>query len=150
MITLMSWYTIFYVMSIADKFNAIILTLAIIFGITSVGIQIFNWLTIADDETLDPRNISMKKWFFFISLIFFSCYALIPSKKDLILIVVGGTIFEYVEKDSSLQQIPYELSSFMKEQIVQWKTELKKEQIEDKFENMTREELIQYLKTHEQ
>lgn len=144
----MSWFSIFYLMSIADKFSNVILGFGIVFAAVFGISQVIIWTGDISDNQVKLIN-RWRKMSLIMSMLFLLIYALVPTKKDMILIVVGGTIFEYVEKDSSLQQLPYELSSFMKEQIVSWKNELKADKIEDKFKGMTKEQVIEYMKQND-
>ncbi len=146
---ILSWFSVFYLMSIADKFNSIILVFAIIFGFISVVCQGIHWDRINNSSTTSPSTMRLRWLSFTFSIVCFILYAMIPSKRDMVLIVVGGTVFEYVQKDSSLQQLPYEISAFMKEQISSWKNELKTDQIEDKFKNMSKDQLIEYMKQND-
>jgi hypothetical protein len=139
---LTSWYWIFYLLSICDSLQAILGIFGFGMLAFSVIIQIIFWISDEHDEP-SAGTIKLKKWLFIISIPTLILWAMIPDKRDLVMIVVGGTVFNYVEKDSSLQQLPYELTSFMKEQIRSWKEEL---QGGKKLEDMTKEELLKKLK----
>jgi len=68
-------------------------------------------------EPIVPQLSKLRKIFIPLSIVFGLFHSMLPTKNDMLLIIAAGSVLEYVEKDTSLQQIPYELSSYVKEQI---------------------------------
>lgn len=139
----MSWYTTLYWLTRVESLNTILGAISIITLIGSILGILFYLVAAGEDDKLNPLLIKFRRIVIPVCIVSGILWALVPSRKDLLTIVVGGTVFTYVEKDSSLQQIPYELSSFMKEQIKSWKDELSDKK---KLEDMTKEELLEYTK----
>lgn len=140
---LTSWYWIFYLLSVVTNLKIVVGVL----GFGSLGSAALVWLiTIVmamADEPTPELLIKVRKWAFIFSIPFVLLWSLIPSKKDLAMTIVGGTVFNYIERDSVLQQLPYEVSSYMKELVHSWKEEL---QSGKNLEDMTKDELIQKIK----
>lgn len=143
----MSWYSTLYWLTRVESLNTA-LGFICITSLIGSAIGILSYLAAAgEDNNLNPLLIKFRRIVIPVCIVSGILWALVPSRKDLLTIVVGGTVFNYVEKDSSLQQIPYELSSFMKEQIKSWKNELSDKK---KLEDMTKEELLEYTKSLQQ
>lgn len=160
----MNWYKIFYWISVAEKIQQAIFTLAVICTVLCIVCSII-W-TIArfsyvenlgsgyNRETNLGRNSSYMKFAkrgvrycipFFIILWF--AYIAIPSKSDAILIVAGGAVGNFVTSDSSTRQIPSEITNLLKEKIQAWRLEtLAPSQLSDTLKSKTKEELIELLK----
>lgn len=143
----MSWYSTLYWLTRVESLNTALGVICVTTLIGSIFGILFYLCAAGDNEELNPLLIKFRRIVIPVCIISNILWALVPSRKDLLTIVVGGTVFNYVEKDSSLQQIPYELSSFMKEQIKSWKDELSDKK---KLEDMTKEELIEYTKSLQQ
>lgn len=61
-----------------------------------------------------------------IPVILFSICALIPSTKETILIMAGGKTMDYVQKDTSLQNIPYKTTELILKKIEEEINEVEK------------------------
>lgn len=142
---LMSWYWIIYFISVIENVSTVLLT----FGIISIA-MVFLTLFVCF-LSYEPTDYN-KYWFYrnkikvsIIGMFLIFMSVLIPSKRDALTIIVGGTVFTYIEKDSSLQQLPYEIASFLKEEIKTWKNEINKESLKKELQNKSKEELEQEL-----
>lgn len=154
----MNWYKIFYWFTVADNVKFITGALTIVFGIL-FAIAICCVL-LGEERYRDWDNLS-KKTVITITLIFIFnlfIWALLPSKKDALIIITGGAVGEFVTKDSSARQIPSDLTkylhTFMQSEIKDLDDNTKKElglQTEkekyiDKLKDLTKEEIINHLK----
>jgi hypothetical protein len=77
-------------------------------------------------------------------------YIFIPTKKDALIIVAGGAVGEFITSDSSSKQIPYELTSLLREKI---KSEISEIRLTgdlsvDTLKEKTKEELIEMIKNN--
>lgn len=115
----MNWYFIFYLFSLVPK----ILT---VFGVLSVlscivlAIVSMSLFFSSDWDKEDWGN--WRRWFFWflpISFLSLSFWTLTPDREDMVLIVTGGSIGAYVESDTNLREIPYELTQFLRDEIHQ-------------------------------
>lgn len=121
----MSWYWIIYFLNIIPKIGGVLFVAGIVF--LAVSLLLYIWYVQPKEYEEEPDPPAFTKTYkkkFYIGLTCLIMSILIPTKQETILIIGGGTVFEYIKKDSSLQQIPYELSSYLKEQIKDWKEDI--------------------------
>lgn len=155
----MNWYQVFYWMSIADNVKGVFLTLSIILGIY------FIFASVAAMGMFECKfsewDKGTRKVFFVLTPIFFVSlflWTFTPSKKDMMLIIAGGSVGNFITSDSSSRALPADLTRYLHLKLnaeledlgSETKKELglqsKKEEILDKFKDFTKEQLIDYLK----
>ena len=107
------------------------------------------------------RSYSSKLFFAFLVLMTVTWlgYVATPSKKDCLMIIAGGAVGNFVTSDSSAKQIPHDIATFLHMSLqkevasldVETRKELgmatPKEKFLDKVKNMTKEQLVEYLKS---
>lgn len=104
------------------------ITVAIFSGIILCGLILYRYIEL--DETYEydkeriqqriaikKRNIKTVKNAFLIS-IFFSVFT--PDTKEAIMIYAGGKTLDYVQKDTSLQKIPYKATELIIKKMDQY------------------------------
>lgn len=154
----MNWYIIFYLFSLADKISAFSLVISWITGIIGAIVvisYIFNMVDGSDWDDSDYKTwrtwawISVAPFLFFITL-----YIFIPSREDMLIIIAGGTVGEYVESDENLQEIPHDVTRFLRKEILQATMEEGNEALKeaigiesekDKLMKKSKEELVKML-----
>lgn len=157
----MSWYSIFYWITVADGVKDFFDTFSNIF--TFLTIMSFIALAIAviyrNSETRegDDKRVSANFWLKNFRKLFIWCftfavltwagYVFCPNKRDALIIVAGGAVGEFIASDSSAKQIPSEVMTLLRDKI---RSEIKEvkltDQIRDTLQDKTREELIELLK----
>ena len=163
----MNWYLLFYWLTVADGIKSFFDVASNIFtgfAIVSFAVFIISWWAYVDlksnkDEENDTVK-SAKTWLknsrasFIVFLIFamltWTGYVAIPSKKDALIIIAGGAVGNFITSDSSARVLPAEVMNLLREKVKTEIHELKLEQIISKTpEEMTKEELLEYIKTQE-
>lgn len=100
---------------------------------------------------------------FYVSLVLaivtWLAYAFVPTKKDCLLIIAGGAVGNFIAKDSATKQIPSDISKFLHMSLQNQMADLSedtkrelgvqspKEKLLDKVKDLSKEELIEYLKS---
>ena len=159
----MSWYTIFYFFSMADKINLIFSILAGVSG-AALGITLIVGLVHTDSYSFKEND--WKIWrrcvtiFGIIGFISLSCWTFTPSKKDLLLIVAGGSVGQFVSNDKNAKEIPTDIAMFLRKEILEATAELKEpevmkeilgvETLADQLKKKSKEELIKLLQEKEE
>jgi len=166
MTLLMSWYKIFYWVTIADSvkhffdvFSDIFTTFAIISLIVYVIVFGMRVDAKKNYNTKEEDLASMNFWvrrvgtFFWMSMILcvitWFGYVVTPTKKDALVIIAGGAVGTFITSDSSAKQIPYEMTLLLREKLKSEIQELKApsvNDIADTLKDKTKEELIELLK----
>ena len=175
-----NWYKVFYWMTAADAFKTVAGVIAVI-GIIATVISTIGYFTSSNaaatevrdgdptDKTQQSSNdnewaIWLRAWkrtFTIVlpmTIIFGVLWALIPTKKDCLLIVAGGSVGTFISTDSSSKALPADVTKYLhlklNAEIQELGTEAKKElglqtkkdEFIDKVKDLTKEELIDYLK----
>jgi hypothetical protein len=162
----MNWYTLFYLFSILEKF-----TIAIGWGagLTTAGYIVFTIIHFiqkyevnTSDETYNSHKVAVKTLttikfpritclvlaiFFWLSLVF------VPNRKDMIIIIAGGAVGQFVTSDSSARQLPADITRFLRGEILKATSELTDEAKQsigidtevEKIKNASKEELEKML-----
>ncbi len=152
----MNWYAVFYLFSLADKIAAVSGTLAIITALL-LGIIFLIALGGTDDWDSGDWKIWRKFLYIFLPFTFFfsSVYMLVPDRKDMLLIIAGGSVGQFVTTDENAKQIPADVAKFLRHEIVHATAELQDgEKIReslglptaDTLKDMTKEQLIKIIK----
>jgi hypothetical protein len=94
-----------------------------------------------------------------LALVTWLCWAAIPTKKDCLLIIAGGTVGNYIQSDSTVRELPKDFTQFLhlslqkeiKNLDDESRSELgvtvqsEKNKYVDKLKEMTKEEIIQFI-----
>jgi len=154
----MNWYKVFYWFSVIDNISTFAYTLA---GcLTAIVVISFVVKVFVDDyeELILTRAKSIFKWSLPFACIFWVAALLIPTKKQMLLIIAGGSVGNFIQGDSSVQKLPSDVTRYlhlsMKKEIENLSTETKeelgiatpKETAVSKMKEMTKEQIIDYLK----
>jgi len=161
----MNWYSIFYWLTVADNMKSFMIVMLIIFTLVCVIATICYCLSGMEGE---KENQAMaRKWMwrcYPFAILFWSMFILTPNKQDTLLIIAGGSVGNFVTSDSSSRAIPSDITKFLhiklnseiNELSDEAKSEIKgslgvpqspKEELLDKVKDLTKEELINYLKS---
>ena len=152
----MDYIKLFYWLTVVDGLKGLLLAIAIFFGILLalvVIMNVINFIEEEDDKTV-KRWSKQLWWLIPIFSIAILLQVFIPSKKNALLIIGGGTALNYVTNDSTCKQIPKELSTFvvteLKSMAADAKTSLgvadQQNKILDEAKNMSSKELIEKMK----
>jgi hypothetical protein len=162
----MNWYTLFYLFSILEK-----LTIAFQWGagLCTAGYVIFlilHYFNKAEvnnySENTDAHKVGLKwintfKWprisCFVLGIIFWLLIVFTPNRKDMIIIIAGGAVGQFVTTDSSARQLPADITRFLRGEILKATSELTDEARQsvgidteaEKIKKMSREELEKLL-----
>ncbi len=158
----MNWYTIFYLFSLADGLNIFAGWLAGIgTGITAILIVVF----ISSEGFVGDKN-DLKLWRTWVwrtglmAFIGWSLVIAVPTKSNMLMIIAGGTVGNFLQSDSSASKLPADLTKYLHTAIqseikdMEAPIELKKafgtvtpkDEFLDKVKNLTKEEIIEQLK----
>lgn len=158
----MNYYNVFYFFSLSDKLSRFFDLFSNIFTTSTIILTIIMIIVMAATKTdgdLKMSNLDTK-WFrvirntFYLSLIsmiiFWFCYILTPTKKEMTLILAGGAIGNFITTDSSARQIPAELTNLVKSELQKAVQEnnldlLKTKTLKDSLSEMTKEQLVEYM-----
>ena len=149
----MNWYKLFYWLTVADNAKSMFITFTVIFTLISVVATIAYF---ANMDAVDEQKMSRKWmwWSYPFMILFWSLFVFTPNKKDALLIVAGGGTMEFLTTDSTVKQIPHELSSFVVTQLKSMGEEAKvelgiqsqKDKILDEAKSMTTQQLLDKMK----
>lgn len=159
----MNWYKIFYWLTVADSFKTAVGVVSIVAGILMVVLTVVLLIGSAAEDVkyVDWQPITKRLYkgsaflFFFFGLI----WIITPTKTDCLLIIAGGSVGNFITSDSSSKAIPHDISKFLhmglQKQISDLSDEAKrelgmqtpKEKLIDKVKDLSKEQLIEYLKS---
>lgn len=152
----MDYIKLFYWLTVVDSLKGLLLAISIIFGVLLFFVIAGNIISFIDEEDDEDRKRWSKQlwWLIPIFSIAVLLQVFIPSKKNALLIIGGGTALNYVTNDSTCKQIPKELSTFvvteLKSMAADAKTSLgvadQQNKILDEAKNMSSKELIEKMK----
>lgn len=136
----MNWYKIFYLFSIVDNlgtfFGWMVTIFTILFVISWIMLIIYKCFANGFPDELgnkkenddDKRSLAIhRKWVWYSTIffvIFWLLYIATPTKKDMLLIIAGGSVGEFVANDSSAQKLPADITRFLHAEIVKATAEL--------------------------
>lgn len=157
----MNWYKIFYWLTVSDSVKIVFATVTIISLIfTLIGtIVAFGWLDNDPYEEWKKFPKVLYKVFFIMTIVFGLSWVFTPSKTDCLLIIAGGSVGNFIASDSSSQAIPTDITKFLhmglQKQIQELGEDAKrdlgmqtpKEKFMDKIGNLTKDEIINLMKT---
>jgi len=151
----MSWYTIFYLFSLADKISASSKTLFILSTI-AFGITILFKIGDVDGEWRESTRVKWRKCFWRFGLTFVlagTLWTFIPDRSDMTLIVAGGSVGQFVMNDDNAKALPADITRFLRKEILVAtgdvsdivKKELNIPTVKDTLISKSKEELIKLL-----
>lgn len=154
----MNWYIVFYLFSLADKISSISGTLA---TIASICLIITLFVGVHGKENYWD-SVQWKIWrkylftFIITSSFFSSVYMFTPNRQDMLLIIAGGSVGEFVTSDENAKEIPSDVARFLRKEILEAtadmndpeavKEALGLEAEVDTLKDMSKEELIKLIK----
>lgn len=110
-------YSTIYWITRLDGVNFLFTVLAVLFGIAALFAGIFGWPA-AEDCGIEGDKLKTIRKSFKTCIVIVSASLLgivfIPTKNDAILIYAGGKAYEYIQKDSSLQKLPFQTTEYLK------------------------------------
>jgi amino acid transporter len=155
----MSWYSIFYWITVADGVKEFFDTFSNIFtffSILTLIIVIISFFISRDDSDEDTQKSGeawlkwsrkLFIWFTIFMLITWIGYVFCPNKRDALIIVAGGAVGEFITSDTAAKQIPSEVMVLLRDKI---RSEIKDikitDAVRDTLENKTKEELLEMLR----
>lgn len=123
----MNWYSIFYLFSVADGLKTFFVVAIVIFTITSFASTIFYLINSEEkdyksDEADAKRYQAMsRKWMWWslpFACLFWILYIMIPDRKDMVMIIAGGAVGEFVLSDPNARQLPADVTRFLRKEIL--------------------------------
>ncbi len=153
----MNFYKIFYWLTVADNFKQFFITGIVIFMLVCL-VSTISYFLFYDEKENQKMSRKWMWWGFPFCILFWFLYLFTPSKSDTLLIIAGGAVGNFVTSDSSSKAIPADISRFLhvklQAEIEKSSDEVKKqlgiqspkEQFMDKVKDLTKEQLIEYLK----
>lgn len=157
----MNFYKLFYLFTVSERLQHFLDFASNLFTVVAciVSAVFVIWFMVvkSNGDPLDKydtfwitnlRRIAI--WNILICLVFWTAYILTPTKKELVLIIAGGSVGNFLQRDSSAQQIPAEITNFLRQEI---KSQAKSAEVElfntktklDSLKAMTKEQLIEQL-----
>ena len=140
-----NWYLIFYLFSLADKISVVFGTLTIISGIWG-GITI---LSLIASDSWD--KIDWKRWrislFSFLPVFLFSIslWTFTPNRKELLIIIAGGSVGNFVTTNDDAKAIPAEITKFLRTEIQSATKEVVIDMKKENLKSLTKKQLIEKL-----
>lgn len=153
----MSWYTLFYLFTVLDKLANAFMTGAVI---CTIGFVILSIVYFVNKDRLTGHNrsdgehwLKVIKWphrtSIILGIIFWLLIILTPTRKDMIIIIAGGAVGEFVTSDSSAQKLPADITRFLRGEILKATAELSDEAKQsigieteaDRIKKLSKEEL---------
>lgn len=162
----MNWYTIFYLFSILDKLST---ALGWIAGLSTLGFIIFTVVYFINKQRLSMSRyeddgkhwLNVIKWPYRTTIIFlilsWVSIIFVPTRRDMLIIIAGGAVGEFITTDSSARQLPADITRFLRGEILSATAELgdeakaslgiktEAEKQVEKIKSMSREELEKLL-----
>lgn len=147
----MNWYLLFYLFSIVERLSTacVIMTILCVGGIILTFTLIETYYVDEKDEVNNARLRRWRPWLVSTGFLFLSFSIVIPTKKDLLLIIAGGAVGNFVTSDSSAKALPADLTRFLRGQILKASADLKEDVLLDgersKLKQMSQDELVNLL-----
>ncbi|NJO64041.1 MAG: hypothetical protein HC836_39445 [Richelia sp. RM2_1_2] len=160
----MNWYQIFYLFSVVNNLGTFFGWMTAIFTI----ITIIAWIVFIiykmavngafidgnrDENDDDRRNLAVqRKWVWYSSIFFvffWLAYIATPTKRDMLLIIAGGTVGEFISNDANAKQIPTDIARFLRAEILKATSEVgEKDKMPEevkKIKDLSKEQLEELL-----
>jgi heme/copper-type cytochrome/quinol oxidase subunit 2 len=150
----MNWYRLFYLFSIAENLRTFLVVIVTIFTIVTVISAISYFWNHEEDES-DSQAMA-RKWVWWstpFTILFWIFFIFMPTKKDLVIIIAGGAVGEFIAKDSNAQQLPADITRFLRGEILKATADMSNEAKEavgieneaEKLKKLSRDELEKML-----
>lgn len=121
------WYKLFYWITVAERVQNFILTMAVCMTIGLAISGIVYWVykvrAIASGYQVE-ENKTYARWarnafrvFIPLFFVFWFLEIAVPSKSDTVLILAGGAVGQFVTSDSSAKKLPSDITMFLHEKI---------------------------------
>ena len=126
-IVLIYWLT--RLSSISNLFYWLGVVSALIVGVGAVGYSAALVEAYGDDEVVykqKRKKFTSKVW---VPILLFVFHILTPDTKEAMLIIAGGKTLDYVQKDTSLQKIPYKTTELVLKKMDEYINETVDKQI---------------------
>lgn len=149
----MNWYKLFYWISAADGIKETLKVFGIVATILAgIVLLVYSLCSVNEDDKQKIANVRrtsrrLLRWMIPLTLFVWIATSLIPSKKDALMIVAGGAVGNFITSDSSAKQIPAEVMNLLREKIRSEINELHTNDVEDTLKGMTKERLIEIIKS---
>jgi len=166
-----NWYQVFYWLTVADGVKSFFdvasniatwfWVFSLIFYIVMIAFSLSN--ESKNDEGKVEKDVlkfrKMSGWIFWgfsiLSLVTWFGYVAVPTKKDAVMILVGGSVVEFMTTDSVARQIPSELLILARNEIQSAAAEAKvdlgiqsqKDKILQEAKNMSTADLMEKMKS---
>lgn len=145
----MNWYNIFYWLTVSDGVKTFfdhasntfmiftIISLIILVGVTIWRTVVVSEkkLTNTEEEKVEPEFRAAEKVRVYIRNFFYTClgltlftwlaWAMIPSKKDCIMIITAGTIGNFLQSDTNARKLPADLMKLGHVAIQSWEDQIR-------------------------
>jgi len=164
----MNWYGLFYLFSIVDKLTNGIIALAVICSIfyALFTILYFYHRTTANEYKGNKdsnRRTNAENWLknikwprrivLTLMVIGYLLVIFVPSRKDMIIIIAGGAVGEFVMNDKNAKQLPADITRFLRGEILKATADLTDEakasigikSKADSLKELSKEQLIKML-----
>ena len=111
----MNWYFIFYLAGIADNLSGLFGGVAI--ASTVIMAILAMWASMAYYDGELPIAGKLAKMALISAICCGVLWAITPTKKDMMLIVAGGAVGEFVQNDEYAKQIPADVTEWLHKEI---------------------------------
>lgn len=129
----MNYYLLFYLFSIADGVAHTLIGLAVAGAIILFVISMVRAISSDDMQTSSVEGIKkVQRRLLYILPALLILSAVIPSKKDMLLIVVGGTVAEFATTNKNMQALPNDIVAWARTEILTQTKELSPELLKQK------------------
>lgn len=154
----MNWYSVFYWLSVGDKIQGAAATVSIISGVLFLVMMIAticggfytSWNEEAkrkEQAKTYPIVRNIRNWALFTFFLLGAIAVFTPTKRDMILIVAGGAVGNFITSDSSAKALPADVTKYLHNAIQEEMSDLSDhgENLADKAKSMTKEELLEQI-----
>lgn len=149
----MSYYKIFYWLTVADNAKSFFWFFAVVFTLIAL-ISTIAYFSTTENEEGQKMSRKWMWWCYPFMILFWAGIIFTPSKKDSLLILAGGGAMNFLTTDSTAKELPHELTAFVvtelksmaKEAQVEMMTNDYKQSVLERAKKMTGAELIEAMK----
>lgn len=113
----MNWYLIFYLFSLSDKISQTTLILSIVLSILC-GISLIVWFINYTDNEEAPVFTKMAYITLPALVLSWILWAGIPNRRDMLLIIAGGAVGEFITTDANARELPSDITKFLRKEIL--------------------------------
>lgn len=123
-------YSTLYWLTRLDGIHDLLSTVMVCAGLAGTFLGVFGYLACHDLDMEEKTVKGLRKWFkvtVAVIFLFGSIKTFLPTRNEAILIYGGGKAYEYIKSDTSLQQIPYKTTEYIKVVLEKEIEEIKKQ-----------------------